>query len=578
MPLSSLRELWQRLTGQRAPASRLFIVEFDLAELSSHFFNQVLGFKQAAENRGLMPCILLRKNVAASLAEPLNARRIIEFEPGSPGRPDYALDLFAEGDRRLRSLWDAIAEMAVSRHDIVLITSAYPAVIYSLGAWLGRLDSVSRPAVFFRSYNHEYLDLETMGHGERSWLYRFAAGDLSLRPGQERVFLTVNNAALVAPLEQLCSRRIFQMPLPKHYGAVLDRSGMAASPPVIYVHINARTGILLDQIDSIIRATLDRRPDAKFLVKYCLNSLKRGATAALSRDLVERGVKLIPSEQSHADYLQTIARSQVILLPYESIEYQALASGVFAEGAALGNVMVYPSNTWMGRQVEDGHATGVGFDQASAAAVVAAVLRALESLPQLLTQARARSDAFREQHSCARNLDLMLALAGQEHDMRPVYILGTAISFNKSLDSHAYMGRGWSHAEPNGVWTDGPVAELCFRLGPKPLGPKPPGPLDARVLLTPFFTRNGSQRVAIAVNGVSLCEWNFSARAERYPAWRNFTIPSPLSASNEITVTFQVGDPTSPLELGASDDPRSLGLMFHEMVLDDPATRGPTRS
>src|ERR1700730_7017185 len=110
MPLSSLRARWQRLTGQGAPASRLFIVEFDLAELSSHFFNQVLGFKQAAENRGRMPCVLLRKNVASSLAEPLNARRTIEFEPGSPGRPDYALDLFAEGDRRLRSLWDAIAE------------------------------------------------------------------------------------------------------------------------------------------------------------------------------------------------------------------------------------------------------------------------------------------------------------------------------------------------------------------------------------------------------------------------------------------------------------------------------------
>ena len=38
------------MAGEAAP--RLFIVEFDLADRSSHFFNQVLGFKLAAEQRG----------------------------------------------------------------------------------------------------------------------------------------------------------------------------------------------------------------------------------------------------------------------------------------------------------------------------------------------------------------------------------------------------------------------------------------------------------------------------------------------------------------------------------------------
>src|SRR6185295_9809145 len=86
------------MTGDAAP--RLFIVEFDLADRSSHFFNQVLGFKLAAEQRGMTPCVLLPKGVDASLAEPLNAHAVIEFEPRAAGSLDYEFDLFAEGDKQ----------------------------------------------------------------------------------------------------------------------------------------------------------------------------------------------------------------------------------------------------------------------------------------------------------------------------------------------------------------------------------------------------------------------------------------------------------------------------------------------
>jgi hypothetical protein len=567
MPSASGAKPAQRSTWYK-PASRLFIVELDLTPLSGHFFNQVLGFKLAAEELGLVPCVLLRKDVDASLAEPLAGQRVIEFDSISPEMLEYELDSFAETDRQLQSLWAALERMAISRRDIVMITSGRPLVIYSLGAWLGRLNQKNRPAVFLRFFNHDYLDPNTMEFSEQSWIYRFAASDLSLRLGQEHVFFTVNNDKLLTPLARLCMRRVFHMPLPKYYGEMAGASGANLAAPVIYIHVNARSGVMLEAIQSVIGDVLERHPAARFRLKYVLSALRLGAAVELRRDLIERGVELLPTEQSPSDYLRTIAESDIVVLPYEVTDYAGRASGVFAEGAALGKVMVYPSPSWMDDQVAEGYAVGVGFTVTNQTEVSEAILRALGSWPLLLKEAGERAAAFRQQHSCRRNLELMLDLAAVKHDMRLTYALGSPISFRKGALSRAYMGRGWSYVETEGVWTVGSVAELSFRVEPRPAGC-----LRAYVCLTPFFADGHSQRIVISVNGVALCDWSFSGRAGRSPIWRVFTIPSPIATSDEVNMVLEVKNPLSPRQAGISSDARPLGVMFHEMLLNHTGPR-----
>jgi hypothetical protein len=548
------------MAGEVAP--RLFIVEFDLADRSSHFFNQVLGFKLAAEQRGMTPCVLLPKGVDPSLADPLNAHAVIEFEPPAAGSLDYELDAFAEGDKQLRSLWAAIEDRTVSRDDIVLITSARPVVIYSLGAWLGRLDRASRPAIFIRFYNHDYLDLATMRYSDRSWMHRLASRDLALRPGQERVFFTANNETLITPLGHLCARRIFYMPIPKHFGDASDLSGADADArrPVVYVHVNARTGAVRDHIERVVRIVLSKHPDVRFLLK----DVSGGPAMAdmLSANLIGDVVVLIPPDQSHADHLRIMARSHVVLLPYEPVEYQALASGVFAEGAALGKVLVCPDGTWMARQLAEGRAAGISFAAPHAADISAALLKALASLPRLLRDARARSSAFRDEHSCGTNLDMMLKLAGEPQDMQLTYALGSTIHFNSDIDARGYLGRGWGSGRPHGFWTEGPLAELFIRCEHRP-----DSPINVRIFLTPFLSAGHPQAVAISVNGVSLARWDFPDDEERRPRWRELTIPANLAASDEIAMRLHVDHPLSPKQVGLSEDPRALGVLMHEMIL-----------
>lgn len=548
--------------GTQASAPQLFIVEFDLNELSSHFFNQVLGFKRAAEERGWTPRILLGKDVAPALADPLQGHRLIEPEATDAVTSPRQADGFAKSDQQLQSLWNAIEAMAVSSRDIVLITSSRPVVVYSLGAWLNRLGPEQRPAVFIRFFSHEYLDLKTMHYNERSSLHRFAARDLSLKPGQERVFFTVNNEKMIAPLAQLCARRVFQMPLPKYYGEVPASRRANEEAPAIYAHLNMRSGVMLDQIKSAIHTVLDKHPRAKFLLKYCENAIRPGSEGRLSRALIARGIELVPPEQTHADHMSTIERSDIVFLPYEATEYAALASGVFAEAAALGKVIVYPDNTWMAEQVAHGYAVGVGFAAARHAETSVAVIDALDALAGLSTAAAARSHDFRALHSCERNLDLMAALAADKHDMLLRSAPGSQIKFDKPLQSRGYLGFGWSSYEPRGVWTDGASAEVSFFVAPQTAGP-----LDVHLRLTPFLSKGRPQAISVSVGGVELCKWNLPYKRARNARWCSLRIPLPLAANGEIRLQLHVKDPHSPKQAGMSDDERALGVMLHEMRL-----------
>jgi hypothetical protein len=546
---------------------RLFVIEFDLMDLSSHFFNQLLGYRRAAEKIGMTPYIMLPVTTPAMLAEQLGGHRVIAYDRASLNDSHYDIDLFAEGDVQLRSLWTAIETLGVSRTDTVLIASGRPIVIYSLGAWLARLAPEQRPAVFINFLSHDYLDLTTMTLGAGSWDYRFAARDLALRPGQERVHFMTGNQRLVGPLARLCLRRVFLMPMPKYYGEAIDLSADAATPATIYVHLNQRSGVMLQAVETVVRRVLDCRPDIRFRIKYCSNALPSGTEAVLSPDLAARGVILVPTEQSTDDYLQTLRQCQIILLPHPVTEYKAVTSGVFAEGAALGKVLVYPDKTWMADQVAAGRATGIAFGVQNVAEITAATMQAIDALPRLLSQARAGAAVFRAQNSCRRNIELMRALTAGAEDMEPRFPLDSRYVLDST---RCHLGQGWSAAEDPGVWTKAELCEMFLHCEPSPIGP-----LILRLRLTPMLDAGGRQGLTLAVNGEALGDWTFGQDGKNHSIWRHVTIPGHLVPDGKMVLHLRVENPVSPKQLGLSADERTLGVILHEIALDQAAIAQP---
>jgi hypothetical protein len=398
--------------GANGSRRRVFILEFDMAEMSSHFFNQALGFKQAATQMELEPCVLVPVAAGPKLIEPLDARAVIEpmpYYPSDCANDTKMPDVFAAAHRRLRRLWSTIETFGVTRNDIVVITSPRPLVIYSLGVWLGELSYDARPTTFFRFFGNEYLDFATMSY---SWLkdaYRFASHSLAERPGQERIFFMVDSEALCDSLAQLCSRRVVHMPVPIYHGEGTERTKISNSgTAVVYVHLNGRSGTMLQSINDVIRLLLNNGADRRFLVKFCLNS---EAALGLDQDLVACGVKTVPTEQSTQDYLATIEGSDVVVLPYEPLKYRALASGVYCEAVGRGKVVVAPDGTWMAEEIRQGRGAGVVFPKLAVRELANSIEQALTDLPLLLNAAKNCASEFRAANSCHRALERMLDLA-----------------------------------------------------------------------------------------------------------------------------------------------------------------------
>ncbi|HEX7881149.1 MAG TPA: hypothetical protein VF499_00210, partial [Afipia sp.] len=449
--------------------------------------------------------------------------------------------------------------------DILVITSARPQVIYAVGQWLGSRAASARPAVIFRFFGPDFYDFETKVFKEAAWTYRFASRTLLRSPGAERVFFSLNDQSALAHLERLSLRKAFYLPVPKYYGEMVERSTRRAEEPLtFYIYANGRSGPIAGRISDLISRILSRHSEVKFLVRFTRNAPgEDDVRAAVKARGIGRSVEIIPAEQSHVEYLATAERSDAILLPYSPVIYRAIVSGVFCEIAAMGKIAVIPAGTWMADYVTSGHAAGVLFHDNGLDDMVDAVERVIRDRKPLQTLADRCAQPFREENSCAKNLDGMIELARQAHDMRLSLVPLTDTT--KALGSQHYFGEGWHFVDPGfGKWSDGERAEIKFSIRPSAKT------LFFSAQVRPFLARGHSRLdVTLIANKATVAEWSFdSARpVDQEWSWRHVQIPESIAASGEIQIVLMIRLPASPKELGLSSDPRKLGVALRRIAL-----------
>src|ERR1700730_10458320 len=105
MPRSRVQVCSTRPMGKRP--SRLFIVDFDLVGLSGHFFNQVLGFREAARALGLEPQVFVPESADPNITAALDAHATLPDVIWNVPDRDAALESFVEAHTTLRVLWNA---------------------------------------------------------------------------------------------------------------------------------------------------------------------------------------------------------------------------------------------------------------------------------------------------------------------------------------------------------------------------------------------------------------------------------------------------------------------------------------
>lgn len=548
-------------------AQRVFIVDFDLVSYSGHYFNQVFGFREAARARGLVTRIYIPRKADPTVIEDLDAHALLPLVPWYQLGENILVEEFAGVQFALNPLWKDLETQNVSEHDILVITSSRPQVMFGLGQWLRARSKSACPAVMFRFLGPEFFNFEAKTFEENAWSYHFAARTLIGALAEERVFFTLNNKEALPTLEKLSLRRAFYLPVPKYYGPEIEASEVRSTESLtIYIHVNVRSGQMVRQILELTRSILRKHDGVNFRVRL-LDGIHN--EDAFDKELVGRGLDLLPAEQNHVEYLAEINRADMVLLPYDPVKYRGIVSGIFCEAVAMGKVAIIPDKTWMADHVSGGHAAGVLFEKNNASDMLKAVEQAIRERPRLQAMANRCAPSFRKENSCAANLDRMIELAGQTHDMRLSYVPLTDTT--KTLGSQCCLGDGWSFVEREfGVWSDGDRAELNFTIRP-----------DAKALVfsaqvLPFVAAAHPRiDVSVTANKVPVAKWSFDAGqpSDLGWSWRHAPIPQDVMADGEIQLALHVCSPASPKSLGMSSDARQLGLALRRFSLEREAPR-----
>jgi hypothetical protein len=443
---------------------KLIVVGFELPDQSSHYFNELLAYKSAAEALGLTPKIFVPRLAHPRLVAALGATPILDplFQPAdmAPERLGSELATCLSASETLGYLWDAIETEGLSQIRAIVFPQPNPAAIRATSLWLGRKRSGRVPDIFFRFV----WGFDRPGPLSESHVLacHLAAKDLNTRPGHEHVFFLANSRGALSSIMRVCDRRAFMVPVPRLLTATATTSSTQSVRSTIYVHLNCRSAKLMDGLAEIVRRVKMADPRARFLIKFTLSAGTEAKSRLLDADIAD-SVEILPAEQSLEDYLANFLRCSIALLAYDPGPYATATSGVFVEAAALGRPVVVPADTWMAQELAAGRGVGRVFAEPTPSSVAAAVTEALQSYRQLSVAAQQLAPSLRENQSCQRLLERMLALTGQDLDMAPRYYLGEEIDFRDCYDSRCFMGKGWSVNESWGVWTEGSLAELSLR-------------------------------------------------------------------------------------------------------------------
>jgi hypothetical protein len=167
-----------------------------------------------------------------------------------------------------------------------------------------------------------------------------------------------------------------------------------------------------------------------------------------------------------------------------------------------------------------------------------------------------------------RRLGILLRTLALEEVDRSLR-LGEEVVFSEGSGAERLLGEGWSEPEATGVWTDGDRASLVLKVTNVP-----PGDAELVLAVDPFVTPDHPElEVEVSAQGQQLGTRVFRHRRavfRRGRPHRPVRAVLPESVRDETgraVLELRLHDPTSPLELGLSDDSRRLGLHLRSLAV-----------
>ncbi len=380
---------------------RLFIVDPNLKSLHGHYYSYAARVGLAARSLGIEPMILASAQASIPYADPpviaaFSKDYWHEMSPGA-GEDPY-LHLETSALRFAEELGAALTLARATAGDAVFLPYANLVELDGVGR-LARQFGPALPRLSFlfrRDVDEQGTDAR-VGPRTIGALLRRALASLRVHPSHAQLRVFTDSDALTDDYADRLQWRVQTAPIPVDARFTAIAGSRTPRPVVIGYFGDARTEKGYQRIPAIatlLKASLERG-DIQMVLQSNFNTSGGEAGIAAARDTLgaTANVELLCEPLEDAEYARHLARTHLVLLPYQADRYVARTSGILAEAIHAGVPLVVPDGTWMSEQLRR-HGAGVVFDPWQPDGLDWAVERALDRLPDLLSRALERRASF----------------------------------------------------------------------------------------------------------------------------------------------------------------------------------------
>ena len=395
---------------------RIHLVEPDLAEFGGHFYTQDTNVVQECNRRGIPVNVYCRQG---SIVEIPGAQmfRIFRFgvwiEPPQIESRDFApFEIFFLVNRAFYLDLQAIDTSEFGSDELVFFPGVTQNQMDAISEWYSGLPKARRPrlAVTLRYLNARMHFNEVRGFTSGiEFLYRHALSRLKERcPG---VAFVCDTETLSQEYQKMSGIPVTVLPVPQGESCHLSpETGTATKRNLNILYIGNLSPLRgSDYIPEIARSVLLTFPNVEFTIQIHgdPNSDYAKRVMTLPEELSSR-VRFLTGALPPEEYARTMGSADIVLLPYAPSFYRWASSGVFAEAASAGKVLVVSPDTNMSKWALQYGIGAVVAEDFTPVSFSKALGEAVQSYLFLKSKSLAACKAFIEEHSAKSFLDKLL--------------------------------------------------------------------------------------------------------------------------------------------------------------------------
>lgn len=404
---------------------RLLILDPNLTDRNGHHLGYDIAIAREARRRGMACEIFSNKQFGEHRVEGVRIRPHFTrtcYWPAPDRAVTGAYDTFHEANELLYRELSWLPHEAFDARTLVLAPTVTENHLYGLVRWMKAWSSASPPSfcVFLMLPSGLAFggpdDAEPEIVNEQQALYYTLAFREAARSGPPIAFFA-SSAEHAREFSWLAER-----PIPAHPVLLTtpppppSRAAPSSARALLYAgDAKASKGFAL--VPEIAAQLCAARPDWTFVVHANL-----APAYGLLLDRADELAELQASQPNfefrtgyldEVEYAELLQSGDVIVTPYDPVEYKRKSSGVLWEALYYDKIAVGPAGTWLEREAQRWGAAAVTFAAFEPSAIADAVLAAIVRRPALQAQAQAAGQAFRRRNGATALMDAVLAAHGE---------------------------------------------------------------------------------------------------------------------------------------------------------------------